>query len=278
MGELVPGTDGLAAEKVGPWVEEKLAIARTYVEITHPTRKKYLPPNLGGAAYIDLFCGPGLARIRDTNRFVDGTAVAIWKASVDKGSPFTKIVIADKDEDRRRLCGERLRRLGAPVVEVEGDALSASRGAAAQAPPHGFHIALLDPYSLGALDFRILSALSGLKRIDVLTHLSAMDMTRNIDFEAAEQRNEFDAFAPGWREFIPTDLPQGEIRNRLLQFWERKVENELRFRPTAESYAVVNSVNRTLYWLRLLTRHSLAEKFWKAVLRAMPNATPDMFS
>ena len=277
MGELVPGTDGLAAEEVGPWVEEKLAIARTYAEITHSTRKKFLPPNLGGAAYIDLFCGPGLAKIRNTNQFVDGTAVAIWKVSVKKGSPFTKVFIADKDDDRRRLCGERLRRIGAPVVEIKGDALSASAAVVAQAPPHGFHIALLDPYSLGALDFRILSALSGLKRIDILTHLSAMDMTRNIDSEAAEERNEFDAFAPGWREGIPTDLPLVELRNKLLQFWERKVETELRFRPTAGSYAVVNSVNTTLYWLRLLTRHALAEKFWKAVLRAMPKATLDMF-
>jgi len=59
MGKLVPGNDGKEAEEVGPWVEEKLAAVKTYVEITSQTRQKYLPPNIGGAAYIELFCGPG---------------------------------------------------------------------------------------------------------------------------------------------------------------------------------------------------------------------------
>src|SRR5260221_14577952 len=109
MGKLVPGSDGRPAEEVGPWVEDKHFVVTEYVKLSHGARSKFLGAGKGGATYIDLFCGPGQTKIRDSAQLVDGAAVAAWKAARDSGSPFTALYIADKDDERRQHCAWRLR-------------------------------------------------------------------------------------------------------------------------------------------------------------------------
>jgi three-Cys-motif partner protein len=278
MGKLVSGDDGLKAEEVGEWVEDKLFDVRTYVEVTSPTRRKYLPPRPGGATYTELFCGPGRSRIRDTGRFVEGTAVAAWNCSVANDTPFTGVYIADKDEERRELCAERLRRLNAPVHEIKGDALTAARELGSRLPQYGLHFAFLDPYNLGALDADIISSLGSLKRMDILVHLSAMDLFRNIESQTADgPENEWDAFAPGWSAQVPRDLPQAERRDRLLAYWIWYVKCRDGFDTASDMHPVYNSVNRLLYWLTLLHRHPLPARFWRIVLKSRPQRTGELF-
>lgn len=45
---------------------------------------------------------------------------------------------------------------------------------------YGLHFAFIYLYNLEVLDFRIISTLSTLKKIDLLIHLSAMDLQRNL--------------------------------------------------------------------------------------------------
>lgn len=44
MGKLVSGADGLPAEEVGEWIEEKLFDVRQYVTLSHGARRKFLGP------------------------------------------------------------------------------------------------------------------------------------------------------------------------------------------------------------------------------------------
>jgi hypothetical protein len=57
------GPDGLLQGIVGPWVHVKHARVRKYVDISGPTRRKYASSQ---STYIDLFCGAGRAKIKDT--------------------------------------------------------------------------------------------------------------------------------------------------------------------------------------------------------------------
>lgn len=278
MGKLILGDDGLPAEEVGGWVEDKLFDVRTYVEVTSPTRRKYLPPRTGGAAYVELFCGPGRGRIRDSDQFVEGTAVAAWNCAVASAAPFSAVFIADRDVGRRQHCAERLRRLKAPVYEIEGDAVTAAHKIAELLPPFGLHFALLDPYSLAALDIEIINSLGSLKRIDILVHLSAMDLFRNIELQSIDaDYNEWEAFAPGWGMHIPRDLPQSERRDRLLEYWAWMVKCRVGLDLSGDMHPIFNSVNRLIYWLALLHRHPLPEKFWKIVLKSRPQRTGNLF-
>lgn len=277
MGKLVPGTDGLPAEEVGAWVEEKHYIVTEYIKLSRGARKGFIRPGYAGATYIDLFCGPGQAKVRDTTDYFDGAAVAAWKAARDSGTPFSAMYVADKDQERREICVRRLSTLGAPVIEVKGTAAEAAQEVVGRLRSDALHFALIDPYSLGSLGFELLRCLAKFQRMDVLVLISAMDLFRNIDKQSAAEASEFDAFAPGWRDHVPVDLPQPERRAKVMDFWATSVNSQLGLNASAEMHPVKNSVNRLIYWLLLLHRHQLAKKFWDVVLKARPQSTRSMF-
>ena len=77
-----PG-DSLIVSEVGPWASEKHARVQRYIEIASATRKKYVPPPSwhAGAAYIELFSGPGRSLIRGTKRIIDGSPLVAFNAA-----------------------------------------------------------------------------------------------------------------------------------------------------------------------------------------------------
>jgi three-Cys-motif partner protein len=64
--------DGLPLDEVRLWTKEKHERLRRYVDITRGVRRKWVE-GLGGATYIDLFCGSGRALIRETGERIDGS-------------------------------------------------------------------------------------------------------------------------------------------------------------------------------------------------------------
>lgn len=265
MGKLVEGDDGLPAEVVGVWTKEKHDLLCKYVHISSSARKKYLPPdNRGGAAYIDLFCGTGRCQVEGTNEWIDGSPVAAWKRSIDCGTPFTRVVIADADETRLRACEERLRRLGAPVVATIGLAKDTASWARQRTPPHGLNFAFLDPYSLEALDFEILKELAKVKRMDMLVHVSTMDLQRNLKRNLTADDSAFDAFAPGWRDVLQV-RSQARTREDLLNYW-RELVSQTGIWTSEDVRLIQGSRGQRLYWLLLAAGHDLAHRFWKSVV------------
>ena len=84
--------DDLPVGEVGEWALQKHDYLKRYIEVSRATRGKFLNGNRpGGATYIDLFCGAGRSRIKNTGELVDGSAIVAWKASVAGKSPFSKI-------------------------------------------------------------------------------------------------------------------------------------------------------------------------------------------
>jgi len=265
MGALINGDDGLPAEKdVGYWVDDKYRALREYL-------RYHAKPRAGFAtrAYIDVFCGPGRALVKDTIRFVDGSPVVAWKCSQEDGAPFTSVYIADADDVRREACAARLRKLGAPVIEVKGAALAAAAEIVNRLDPYGLHFGFVDPYSLGELRLELLRTLAAIRRMDLMVHLSAMDLFRNLDRNLAGEQQEFEAFAPGWQTHIRRNLSKDSRRRAVIDYWKTLVD-QLGLDVPAEMKQVRNSVNRDLYWLLLLSRHKLAAKFWKIVLQSEP--------
>lgn len=262
------GPDGLPAPEVGPWVDDKHKILRDYLRFQSRARRKWVKdPRQTGAAYIDLFCGAGMGIVSDTTRFVDGSAIVAWKSSIEDGVPFTKMLIADKDPVLRKACAARLARAGAPVVELEGTAVEAAHQVSKHISPHGLHIAFLDPFSLGALSFELLRSLaSTLRHLDILAHVSAMDLFRNYRAELSGVRGEFDDFAPGWRERIPAAATDEEGRRAAINFWKELIRGT-GMSAAADLQPIRNSVNRDLYWLMLIASDDLATKFWRLVLK-----------
>lgn len=259
---LIDGDDGLPADEVGAWAKEKHTYLKRYLDISRGTRKKYIGEGKGGAVYFDLFCGAGRSRIRGTNEWIDGGVVGAWKTSLEGGAPFTDIYISDIDEIKLNACTARLRKLDAPVHPIHASAVDAVEKMISMVSGYALHFAFVDPYSLEALDFRVISELAKLKRIDLLIHLSAMDLNRNLSVNLTSDDSAFDAFAPGWREKVVTTGAQQENRRRVVEYWREKVTS-LGVWPSINQRLICGEKNQPLYWLLLASRNELAHKFWQ---------------
>ncbi len=97
--------DGLWVEDVGPWALDKLKIVTDYIQASSATRRRYLQ---SGAAYIDVFCGPGRSKIRTTGKYIDGSPVAAFKKAEGSLAPFNDMYISDVDADLQGSAERRL--------------------------------------------------------------------------------------------------------------------------------------------------------------------------
>jgi len=274
MGNLVAGDDGLPVEEVGGWIEEKHDSLRRYISISRSVRAKWLGDRSAGATYIDLFCGPGRAWDKDRKRYIDGSCVAAWKASLDGSTPFSQVVIADLDDERRAAAATRLKALGAPVLEIEGSAVDAASELHARLHKSALHFAFLDPFNLRTLDFKVIKSLAGFKYIDMLIHVSQMDHQRNWAANVTTEASAFDAFAPGWMNVINIEAGPADVRNQVFQYWRGLGETTGAW-PSTEMKLIRGSRNQPLYWLLMASKHELAHKFW--AIAANPEGQGSLF-
>ncbi len=256
--------DGLIVEKVGSWAVDKLKIVTDYVYASGGARSKYARP---GAAYIDVFCGPGRSLIRDTTKFIDGSPVAAFKRAQESPGPFTSINISDDDDELLAAAEKRLNVLGAPVYPVVGPASSAMTKIVQSLDPYGLHLAFLDPHNLGTLSFDLFKQLAKLKRIDVIAHVSLSDLQRNADRYTREAHDEFDTFAPGWRDKVSTDMNQNAFRAAIIKYWSDKA-TALGLPRAMHCELIKGDHGQRLYWLILLARSELAHKLWEKISSA----------
>ena len=259
-------SDNLPVGEVGEWALEKHAYVERYIEISRKTRAKYLQPlGTGGATYTDLFCGAGRSRIKNTDIIVDGSAIVAWKASVKSNAPFSRVFVCDADKDNLEACVTRLEQLGAPVEGVVLGAKDAAPRIVASILSryrYGLHFAFLDPFNLEALDFSMIEEFNQLDKIDLLIHVSAMDLQRNLQVNLDAEFSAFDKFAPGWRESVDKMGTQLVVRQRVIEFWREKV-SKLDVRPSNTHKLISGERNQPLYWLILAAGHELAHKFWE---------------
>ena len=263
---LIKGDDGhLANDDIGEWAKEKHMHLLRYLEISQAARKQFIGEHQGGAAYFDLFCATGKSRIKTTGEWIDGSAIAAWKASVQSKAPFSGVYISDVDEESLAACTARLKTLGAPVFPSHASATVAAKKMASAVNPCGLHLAFVDPYNLISLDFRLIKALSALRHIDLLIHCSAMDFQRNLDMNLISENSDFDALAPGWRENVDTTGSRGKIRENIYEYWKQKVA-DLGFFTSTDQKLVTGIKNQPLYRLLVASRYPLANEFWSVAV------------
>jgi three-Cys-motif partner protein len=159
---------------------------------------------------------------------------------------------------------KRLIDLRAPVQAMQGPASVALPKIVQRLNSSGLHFAFLDPHNLGTLSFDLFESLAKLKRIDIIVHVSLSDLQRNADRYTSEAHDEFDRFAPGWRDQIGTDMNQGSLRAAILQYWSNKVMGL--GLPRAEHCELIKGTqNQRLYWLIFLGKHDLAHNLWSKI-------------
>ncbi|SCB39525.1 three-Cys-motif partner protein [Bradyrhizobium yuanmingense] len=266
--------DGLKVSEVGPWATEKHARVRQYIEISSAARKKYIPPPAwhAGAAYIELFSGPGRSLINGTKRIIDGSPLVAYRAA-QQTVPFTEMHLNDLDPSNSAAVEKRLRALGGGPVCYSDPADVAVDKIVAALNPSGLHFAFLDPYNLEGLSFEIIRKLSKLK-VDMLIHVSVQDLQRNLD-EYSKQSGVFDTFAPGWKGHVNQKQAIASFRAALMKYWIDEI-CKLGTTPAKGVELIVGSKRQRLYWLVFVSGHSLGRKLWEAIRDPMRQTTMDL--
>jgi three-Cys-motif partner protein len=261
--------DGLPAMKVGPWaISEKHARLRRYVGICSAVRKGFLPPQgTGGAAYIDLYCGPGRVWLEDDASFHDGSPLVALREA-DKASPFSEFCLGDLSEHHVAACAKRLQALGGSVHSEHGPAEeTVGRLTRKLNRKYGFHIAMLDPFSLDALPFSVIEALATeYKRIDLIIHFSKQDLQRNLGNFISGHHRSLDRFAPGWKGAVQNvNAPQATVRGEVVQHWLTLIRR-LDFQVYENGFELVKGEHgQHLYWLVFASRHPRGHDFWDKI-------------
>ena len=165
--------------------------------------------------------------------------------------------------------------MGAPVTEISGTAVVAAAQLVPRLNAAGLHFAFLDPYNLAAFDFAVVQAFSRLARIDMLVHVSKMDLQRNVWMNVAALHTGYDTFAPGWRAAVNVHQPQKAIRREVFDHWRSLVAG-VGVGPSTDMTLITGDQGQHLYWLLLAAKSDLAHRFWKVASDA--DRQGDMFA
>jgi three-Cys-motif partner protein len=264
--------DGLPRAIVGAWTRDKHDLVRRYLDISWGVRRMFLEGG-GGATFIDLFAGPGKARIENSAEVVDGSAVVAWKESVRTGTAFSEVLVGDLNGDLATAANTRLGRAGAKSSCFVGPASETSKEVSTRVSRHGLHVILLDPYGLRDLPFEVIGTLAKLAHPDILIHISALALRRNMWQFSDPDNSTLDQFAPNWRAAVDCNSSDDVlIRGKVLEYWTGLLRAEgMKF---AETAAVRTPQGQLLYWLGLAARHDRAIEFWNKI---KPNRQRSLF-
>lgn len=262
----------LVEDDVGPWAKRKLKTLGDYAFASGGARSRFKSAE---NCYIDIFCGPGRSRINTIGEVIDGSPLVAFKKAQDSPSPFSAVHLSDANPDLASSAQKRLELLGARVYRHDGPATSAVTQIVKRLDKRGLHFAFVDPYNLGNLSFSIFKEFSKFPSIDILVHVSLLDFRRNADRYSSKEAKQFDDFAPDWREHIDEQKHNSRsLRTEIFNFWSAKVESL--GLPRAKHYERVSAPGgQQLYWLMLLSGHSLAHTLFERI--GSEWSFPDMF-
>lgn len=248
-------TDHLRREIVGEWAREKHRRLQHYIDISRAARRKFG----GNSSYIDVYCGPGRARINGTDTNIDGSAVlAVTEAF--RHEPFGAIHIGDSDPINVTACQIRLQHLGVNCLSAYvGKAEVTAAQIVQSLLPSGLHLAFLDPYSIDALPFEVIRTLARLPKMDLLIHVSVMDLQRNV--RRLMRTGGLARFAPDWERSVDSTLRNDLAVLAVFRYWRSLLE-DLGYQVSDNVERVSGSKNQPLYWLVLAGRNAMADKFW----------------
>jgi three-Cys-motif partner protein len=262
---IIDREDGLPLEEVGPWAGEKHEQLRKYIAISRGARRKFLPPQgAGGASYIDLYSSWGKSVIRDTSTVIDGSPLVAFKAAKAAESAFSEIHLADMESERCEAAVTRIRDVGGSAKGYTGPAAETVKAVVYALNPYGLHFAFLDPYSLLALPFSVIETLAQLKRIDILIHVSAQDLQRNLQRYMALDDERLNIFMPGWREHVDVRQSQPALRAQLFDYWVGKIKG-LGMMPARGVQLITGGKNQRLYWLVFISQSEFANRLWDEI-------------
>lgn len=265
--------NGLPLQCVGPWAKDKHDYLSRYIDATWAARSKFSTPSAelpvpGGAAFIDLFAGPGRARVNTTGEIINGSPLI---AASHSRAPFTKLILCELDPENVRALSARTAAYGNRVKIIPGDCAETIDQVINKIPEYGLNFALVDPFGPLALRWSTLEKLGRVNRMDLLVHFPTGPIKRNF-----HNQMDFDSMVgtPEWRKDVVTvhDVPKlvDHLRRSLERLGYTTSED-------ARSMPITNSKDVVLYHLIFATKDKLGNKIWDSVVNIEASGQRNLF-
>jgi len=267
--------DGLYIPKVGPWAENKYEILHHYNHMFSTGMKNLFNKRI----YIDLFSSAGIAKIRNSNRFVLTSSLI----ALNLPDPYDHYVYCDIDEKCISALSQRVERYlpSKKANYVKGDCNEKVSEILSLLPKPSksntvLTFCVVDPYNLG-INFETMRALNKY-RMDFLVLLSWMDANRNeyIYIKPTEKRIDDFLGDMEWREkwtilkkenYDFRKFLAEEFVNRMmtLGYPDTALKTMFEIRSTAK--------NLSLYHLAFFSKSKRGYDFWNKARFGGPRQT-----
>lgn len=261
--------DGLYLPEVGPWAENKYDLISRCNSLFSTGMKKIWNQRI----YLDLYCGSGKAKIRETDKIVYTSPLLAMKVS----DPYDKYILCDIDEDSIKSLKERIsiEHKNLDVTLILGDCNEKVDEIVKAIPKHSrentvLSFCFVDPFSL-KISFETIRELGESRLMDFLILLAfGMDGKRNINLYIDENNHRIDNFLglKDWRERWKNAEKRGVNLAKFLadEFTGQMVK--LGYLDIAiDNFISIKSDenNLLLYYLAFFSKHERGYDFWKKV-------------
>lgn len=261
--------DGLIRGIIGAWsAEDKHERLKRYIFASHGARKRFWKDYGKDTGFVDLYCGPGRAKIRETeSHVVDGSAIIAAKSGA-ACTPFQRFVIGDVNSELVSACKIRLQNAGVEkIYDFVGPAEETAQKAIDSLNKSSLNLGFVDPFNAD-LPFSVIATLSKIKKMDLLIHFSGMDFKRNMN--AMMEDGRLEDLAPGWRSVISENMSINQKRDKIFQYWRGLLENKLNYKVNDKIIRVNAPNNAEIYRLVFASRNELPDRLWSDVSNIDP--------
>src|SRR3989442_10899091 len=258
LAEITPEDDGLPCSDVRAWAQDKYTLVALYDKLFSTGMKNRWETRV----YIDLYAGPGFARLRDRGRILFGSPLLALRVP----DQFDKYIFCESDGERMAALQQRVRKLfpRANVQYVLGDCNEKIEEICAHIPSssrdHGvLSFCFIDPYDI-SIRFSTVRRLSSYY-MDFLFLLAVhMDANRNLEHYLNSSNSKIEEFLglPDWREKWRIAEGRGTSFPRYLTEENAGQMETLRHLPVPwDKMKAVRSDERNLplYRLALFSKH-----------------------
>lgn len=232
--------------------------------------------------YLDLFCGPGKAQIKGTQRIVFTSPLL----AMNVRDPFNLYILCDHNPENISALQLRTKtHFSKKVVAnfVVGDCNTQIEKVIESIPLQSPNqsvlcFCFLDPFNLG-IHFATVKKLASASKIDFLILLATqMDGARNYTRYVQRSNATIDLFLEDseWREKWSAELKMSKEFSMFLieKFTRKMITRGFRGESFGSMVTVKNRRNTPLYRLAFLSREGLAYRFWEEVRKYVLNELP----
>lgn len=258
-----PGDDGQPVQSVGAWARKKHDRLRGYLSATRKVRANYIPqgPGKGGAAFVDLFAGPGRARVFDCPSIEPGSALI---AMQHDAAPFSHLIFCDEDPDNAKALRARTEN-DSRVTVIEGDCNERIDEIIKLVPTYGLNLAFFDPFGAKTFHWKTLEALAKVRRMDLLMHFPTLAIKRNYGNPSSPRFGEevIDQMLgmTEWRQRVPGASDAVELIEVLLERLATLGYVDMKTR----TLPVRNDQGGLLYHLVFASKHERGAEIWNSL-------------